>query len=168
MRRKLQRNLIPDVSPLAVVGFVIIPFFIMTANWRNLGDYSDMHIRLPDVISFETCCLMDSPVYIVCLDKTQRLYLVGEDGNRKEKWLPMNSFQAFRHTIDSLKRCDEPYHRPRFIISADKDIKMPVIQRLLDCFLANGIQKFTLRVDANSPKQKAYKKFWETQQSAKK
>jgi biopolymer transport protein ExbD len=163
MRRRLYLDLLPDVSPLAVVGFVIIPFFIMTASWRNLGDYSDMHVRLPDAVEWNVCSLMDEPVYIVFLDKTQRLYVLGESANNKQQLLPMKSFQEFQHTIDSLKRRDEPYHRPNFIIHADKDTKMPVIQRLFDCFLANGIQKFTLAVDANSPKYEEYWKFRKAQ-----
>ncbi len=163
-RRKHYTELLPDVSPLAVVGFVIIPFFMIMADWRYLGDYSEMHVRLPDSVGWETCSLMDAPVYTVFLDKTQRLYVLGQDANKKQQLLPMKSFQAFQHTIDSLKTCDEPYHSPRFIISADRYTKMPVIQRLFDCFLSNGIQKFTLRVDANSPKYDAYWKFLEAKE----
>ncbi len=168
MRRKIYHNLSPDVSPLAVVGFVLVTFLmIQSARMRGMGDFADMHVRLPDVVGYETCVLIAKPIYVIYLDKTQRLYLLLEDENHHEHLTGMSSFHMFQHTIDSLLAHSDNLNRPKFIIRADKNTKMPVIQRLLNCFLANGIQKFALQVDANSPKQKEYWKFLDVQQSVK-
>lgn len=164
MRRRLYLDLLPDVSPLAVVGFVIIPFFMFCSTQpRSLGDFRDMHVRLPDAVAYETCVLMDEPVFTVYLDKTQRLYLLLKDNYHQKHLVPMSSFQIFRHTIDSLVIHSDNLNRPRFVIRADKDTKMSVIQQLFDCFLANGIQNFALKVDANSPKYEDYWRFREAQ-----
>jgi len=168
MRNKKNSLWLPDVSSLAVVGFVIMPFFMLLSSPRHLGDFKDMHVRLPDAVAYETCVLMDEPVYIIYLDKKQRLYLLSTDKNHPKHLRLISSFRVFQHTIDSLLTHSDNLSRPKFVIKADKDTKMPVIQRIFDCFLANGIQKFTLLVDANSAKREEYWKFLEERQRKKK
>ncbi|MDJ1501107.1 hypothetical protein [Xanthocytophaga agilis] len=152
-------NLVPDVSLLAVIGFMIATFYMISSSFRGLGDFNEMHVRLPDTVSWNTCSVIDGKITEIYLDKTQWLCVLVDNKKRNSHLIPMPLFNAFQQTIHSILSSSDDKDIERFVILADKNTKMHVIQRLFDCFQAEGINKFILRVDANSPKLNEYLKF---------
>jgi biopolymer transport protein ExbD len=126
MRRGLKSPRI-DIVPLVDVLMVLIVFFLVTMQFRNLRA---INVRLPKIETAGSNLLQNE--IVLSVDREGNYYL--NDSELSEQKLEV-----------ALRTASQLPQKPKVLIVADEDVPLKKVTRLVDICRSNELQDFRLQ-----------------------
>ena len=116
-----------DIVPLVDVLMVLIVFFLVTMQFRNLRA---INIRLPEIETAGSNLLQNE--IVLSVDREGNYYL--NDSELSEQKLEV-----------ALRAASQLPQKPKVLIVADEDVPLKKVTRLVDICRSNELQDFRLQ-----------------------
>jgi len=116
-----------DIVPLVDVLMVLIVFFLVTMQFRNLRA---INVRLPKIETAGSNLLQNE--IVLSVDREGNYYL--------------NDSELSEHKLEvALRTASQLPQKPKVLIVADEDVPLKKVTRLVDICRSNELQDFRLQ-----------------------